>query len=96
MKKRYVYQITCQSSCYKTTYYLGFYETDLLKYFNAFKSDVKRGDIIARFTDKVFSSESKAKDFVSMNDTSKASLFDFVGSRSVTFEKYGYKKVEVL
>lgn len=96
MKKRYVYQIVCQSSCYKTTYYLGFYETQLHKYFEAFKSDIKRDAVQTRFTDKVFSSESKAKDFVSMNDTSKASLFDFVGSHSVTFEKYGYKKVEVL
>lgn len=96
MKKRFIYQITCQSKCYRTTRYDGFTSAELHKYFDAFKSDIKGDTIPLRFTSKVFSSESKAKDFVSMNDTSMASLVAFVGFKSVTFEKYGYKKVEVL
>lgn len=96
MKKRFIYQITCQSSCYTSICVSGFSLDELKRCFMLFREDVKCSVLSVRLTSIVFSSESKAKNYVSMRNTSLSSLNAFVGFRNVSFEKFDYHKVELL
>lgn len=95
MKKRYVYQLTSKS-VKLTLNYDGYSMDDLKKRFDAFKKDLSLNLLPARYTDIVFSSESKAKDFCFVESTSSHDLSSYVGLNVVVFIKFDYQKVEVL
>lgn len=95
MKKRFIYQLTSKSVKF-TSHDDGYTLDDLKKRFGAFKKGLELNRLPMRYTDIVFSSESKAKDFISSESTSFHELPAYIGLKCVVFIKFDYQKVELL